>query len=492
MEDTKFSKTVRSLAALVMMAILIASIAPFVAGADENYGCGGADGKIGVLVIAHGSPDDSWCAPVRNATADVDMPCPVELGFLEFVPNETIGAAVERLDCAGVTKIIAVPLFVSSHSSHVQEIEYVLGLRETLPLTDERVVVDGEEMERSIVSKGGRYMISRVPVKAIEVEAEAGADRVMRAMGHLEEEELVPVETDAKIILTAAMDDHPLAGYTLSDRIAELSSDPGNETVVIVSHGTDDEDDLAAWANNMDCLSDETEKILKYWVEPPIRVKDVKYAFIHLNETLHPDLGVWAVVENASAGSDVIVVPLMVGSGFFTDSYIPQLLENLTYTYNGKALTPQPNVARWIENRVVCALGDERYGVLVVDHGSKGLKRVNVVKELMKGVHLDVPVALAFAEHPPENESIRAGIDELVREGVNHVIVVTLFTQPTSDHDEAVEKVYETMETLEQTRILENSSKHLGIRLTVAGPVDDSPLIADLILDRAREVSEDE
>ena len=32
----------------------------------------------------------------------------------------------------------------------------------------------------------------------------------------------------------------------------------------------------------------------------------------------------------------------------------------------------------------------------------------------------------------------------------------------------------------------------MGIRITVAGPIDDNPLIAELILDRAREVSEDE
>ncbi|MGB7000430.1 MAG: CbiX/SirB N-terminal domain-containing protein [Halobacteriota archaeon] len=54
-------------------------------------------------------------------------------GFLEFVPNETINIAVHKLDEAGVTKIIAVPLFISSHSGHIGEIEYVLGLREELP-----------------------------------------------------------------------------------------------------------------------------------------------------------------------------------------------------------------------------------------------------------------------------------------------------------------------------------------------------------------------
>jgi hypothetical protein len=92
----------------------------------ENYG------RIGILVVAHGSPSDSWCAPVRSVVANVSSPYLVELGFLEFVPNETINIAVDKLDEAGVTKIIAVPLFISSHSGHIGEIEYVLGLREDL------------------------------------------------------------------------------------------------------------------------------------------------------------------------------------------------------------------------------------------------------------------------------------------------------------------------------------------------------------------------
>jgi len=88
--------------------------------------------QIGILVMAHGSPSVSWCTPVRAAVQNVCSPYPVELGFLEFVPNETINVAVDKLDEAGVTKIIAVPLFISSCSGHIAELEYVLGLREDL------------------------------------------------------------------------------------------------------------------------------------------------------------------------------------------------------------------------------------------------------------------------------------------------------------------------------------------------------------------------
>ncbi|MEA1869529.1 MAG: CbiX/SirB N-terminal domain-containing protein [Euryarchaeota archaeon] len=337
MEDTRFKAIRRTLSTIVAITILLSSIAPVVAGAYEN---GGADEKIGVLVVAHGSPSESWCSPVRNATDEVDLPYPVELGFLEFVPNETINLAVERLDDAGVTEIIVVPLFVSSHSSHIQEIEYVLGLREALPLTTEHVVVDGVEMERTVVPKSGRYAISRLPLKA-------DADGGMRATGHPgEEEELVPVETDAEIVLAAAMDDHWLMAGIVADRTADLCVTPEGETLVLVAHGTGEEDNFAGWVNSTSSLADQARLKLTYWRDPAVGLGGTEAAFIHHNETLHPGFTLRPIVENAT---DAVVVPLMVSEGYFTGRKIPGLLENLTYAYDGSALTPHPNVAEWIE-----------------------------------------------------------------------------------------------------------------------------------------------
>lgn len=395
---------------------------------------------IGVLVIAHGSPDEAWNNALIDAVKDVHLCYPVELGFLEFVPNNTIGDAIDRLDEDGVTKIIAVPLFISTYSSHIDEVEYILGLRDASP--------DGEE--------------------------------------------LVRVDTPAEIILTKAMDDHPLVGYILADRIAALSEDPANETVVIVSHGTEDSGDLLSQINCQDWLAEETKTILRWWTNPSIDIKNTNYAFIHLDETSYPNFAIRAVVENASDKGDVIVVPLMMAEGFFTEERIPLLLEGLSYKYDGKALASHPNIARWIETSVRCAIGHETYGALVVDHGSSEIERVNAVRVLVNNVELNVPVALAFAEHPPENESIPASIEKLLDQGVNHIVVVTLFTTPTTDHEDVCKEVYHALEDMEQIQILRNTPMTMGIRITTTGPIDDDPLIASLLLDRAREVSENE
>jgi sirohydrochlorin ferrochelatase/nitrous oxidase accessory protein NosD len=312
--------------------------------------------QIGILVIAHGSPSESWCKPVREAVENVSLGYPTELGFLEFVDEldgyDFIHEAVDKLDEQGVTKIIAVPLFISSHSGHIAEIEYVLGLFEELPemsMMSRRTFVEGEEMERSIVSLEGRYRVSYTPI-AGTVSAMGVTAKQHHGGGEAEEEELVPVDTPAEIVLTNAIDDHWAIADILTGRVATLSNDPANETVVLVAHGTDVEPDFAGWVNSSESLAEQMKLKLKYGMG--LNINDVRYSFVFPNETLHSDLLVRAVVDNVSATSDPIVVPLMVSEGHFTDKGIPGLLQNISYAYpeeGARALTPHPDVAEWIE-----------------------------------------------------------------------------------------------------------------------------------------------
>ncbi len=337
--------------------------------------------RIGILVIGHGSPSDSWCAHLRSVVANVSSPYPVELGFLEFVPNETISIAVDKLDEAGVKKIIAVPLFISSHSGHIGEIEYVLGLREELPtmsMMSRQVFVEGKEMERSIVSLEGRYSVSYMPV-AETVSAMGVTAKQHHGGGESEEEELVPVDTEAEIVLTNAIDDHWAIADILVDHAAMLIENPANETIVLVAHGTDNESDFAGWVNSSESLAEQMRLKLRYGMG--LNISDVRYSFVFPNETLHSDLLVSAVVEHVSATSDPIVVPLLVSEGHFTGRKIPGLLENISYAYpeeGARALTPHPDVAEWIELTAAKALsypsvqiydGEELLTITIEDAG---------------------------------------------------------------------------------------------------------------------------
>ena len=380
----------------------------------------------GILVVAHGSPDETWCAPVRAAAHNVDLPYPVELGFLEFVPGETINAAVGRLDNHGVENIIAVPLFVSSNSDHIAEVEYVLGLRDSLPgahdasgghgahsaseigvmsSTEERAgritFASGKEVRRSVVQRGDKYFISRVAVAG-----HPGGD---------EEEELVPVESSAAITLTGAIDDHWLVGEILADRVRALSTNPANETVVLVAHGADNETDIVGWINDSESLAEQVDLRLRFvsGEEPALDLAGVRYSFLFHNETLHPDIKTRAVVEDVSTTSRALVVPFMVSQGFFTGTFIPQMeLANLTYAYDGDALLPHPKIADLIEIKASEEFTDLAFPV----YDSESGETVNITIEGAAAGHDDgelcLCVAVSFRASQFALSEVRSDVDQ--------------------------------------------------------------------------------
>lgn len=259
----------------------------FLAGAGISW----AADNVGVLVVAHGSTSEAWNQPVRDMVGEVCLPYPVELGFLEFVRGETIQDAVDRLEAQGADEIlVSVLLFVSSHSSHIEEIKYLLGL----PYDPE--VVHADELP-------------------------------------------LPVESDAEFILSPApaLDDHPLVAQILCDRARRLSEDPDEEIVVITAHGAGTPEELAKWNENMESLTARMK-----W---DLGVKAVRHSYVF--EGREPYLR--DVVEEAATQGRVIVIPLMISEGYFTGRKIPRVLEGLDYAYEGRALCPHPALAKWIE-----------------------------------------------------------------------------------------------------------------------------------------------
>jgi sirohydrochlorin ferrochelatase len=178
----------------------------------------------GVLVIAHGSPasQEAWNVPVRQVVKELQsqLPFPVELGFLEYVSGEDIHDAVHKLENRGVNHIIAVPLFISSASEHMEEIKYILGLPSNYT---------GHE-PTEIPGHGGGHG------------------------GGEPEEELTPVDTRASIELTPGLDDHRLIAEILSNRLQTFSTDPVQEALILAAHGPGEEQYQEAWENHLNSL----------------------------------------------------------------------------------------------------------------------------------------------------------------------------------------------------------------------------------------------
>ena len=87
--------------------------------------------RVGVLLLAHGG-QPQWNERVLDVARRVDDAKPTEVAF-GMATRANIQAAIDKLVARGVTEIVAVPLFVSSHSSVITSTEFLLGLRAVAP-----------------------------------------------------------------------------------------------------------------------------------------------------------------------------------------------------------------------------------------------------------------------------------------------------------------------------------------------------------------------
>ena len=90
--------------------------------------------RDGLLVVAHGARSGAWNDRVQQMIEKVEWSGPKEVGFLTArKPEEELAAAAARLDASGATRIVVVPLMVSSFSDHYEEIRHYTGDRKTAP-----------------------------------------------------------------------------------------------------------------------------------------------------------------------------------------------------------------------------------------------------------------------------------------------------------------------------------------------------------------------
>lgn len=95
----------------------------------------GSDQRVGLLIVAHGA-DSGWNAKVRNTVSQVTWSRgPMAVAFLMGAEAESASwtRGVDQLASQGAERIVAVPLMVSTHGSHVDQIRFYAGELSTLP-----------------------------------------------------------------------------------------------------------------------------------------------------------------------------------------------------------------------------------------------------------------------------------------------------------------------------------------------------------------------
>lgn len=265
--------------------------------------------NLGVLVLAHGG-DENWNREVKKAIEPLWDKYLIEIAYGMAVPKN-IQNGIHALEKKGAKKIIAVPLFVSSFSPIIRQTEYLLGLRPEL--VDEPIIMNNQRASKS----------------------------------------LKPIKTKANIVMTNALDDHPLVGEILLERAMELSQSPKTETAILVAHGPNGEKDNRKWLNTMNNLAKQVndkggfKAVLCVTLRDDAPQETYNKAKQHFRKL---------VIEKGKDGK-VIVVPLLLASGGI-EKGIPERLEGLEYIYNGKTLLPHKNITKFVEQSILSKRND--------------------------------------------------------------------------------------------------------------------------------------
>ena len=279
---------------------------------------------VGVMILAHGSMRTgmTWNNQVKEVSSPLSEKYHVEIAF-GMANALNMQKAIDNLEAKGVKKIVVVQLFISSHSPIIRQNEYLLGLRKTL------------------------------------------ADPVMPMMIHDHEtgrmkvefpENLQPLDIEAEIILTSPLDDHPLVAEIVLDRIENLSVNPAQETVLIVAHGPNSQEDNVQWLKRIDSIGEQ--------ISATLSAKGISYSNI-ISHTVRDDadeetheqarLEFRSFVENADKDGTAIVIPLLLSNGGVEKKYLSRL-EGLNFKWSGEALLPHYNISRFIQQSVEVAL----------------------------------------------------------------------------------------------------------------------------------------
>jgi sirohydrochlorin ferrochelatase len=274
--------------------------------------------KAGVLLLAHGGAAQ-WNERVTDVAKRVNETQPTEVAF-GMASRASIQGAIDKLTARGVTEIIAVPLFVSSHSSVITSTEYLLGLRKDAP------------KDLAIFAKMNHASHGAPAAEDHSAHGVPAADPAS------------PVKSTVPIRMTSALNRHPLIGAIVADRAKSISKAPQREAVILVAHGPVPDEDNRRWLEDMAALAEQTKASAPYASVDYLTVRDD--AGPAMREAATKDLRD-KVQAQLAQGRRVLIVPHLMSFGGIEQG-VRKRLDGLDYTMTDKALMPDDRIVQWV------------------------------------------------------------------------------------------------------------------------------------------------
>lgn len=260
---------------------------------------------VGTVVVAHGG-DSLWNAQVKLGVRKAKLDGPVEVSFLmgPEASKSRFQDAVGRVVKNGASQVVVVPLLVSSHSGHFEQIRYLAGLTDSLSAV----------MQHHLHHAGIERPTTRVSIR----------------------------------VAPALDDSHELA-RALTDRALAAEPEPAGRALMLVGHGPNSAEDYASWMKNLRVVSDSVRRWSGFGDVRVELLREDAPALVRAEAVLR--LRELIGMQHQLTGQPVTVIPILISRGGISRSRIMQDLQGLPIRYAEDALMPHEAIARWIERR---------------------------------------------------------------------------------------------------------------------------------------------
>ena len=274
-----------------------------------------AQEKLGLMIIAHGSPAKQWNQPVLDLENQVKQLFDkkkltkfdeVRVALMEFT-EPSIASVIKDFEDKGITKVFALPLFIAPSGHSIYDIPAILGLYYDQEMIDE-----------------------------------------------LEEEGIKIVVTKIKITVGPTLDYEKVMKGILLDKVNNLSDNPAEEALILLAHG--DKNFKPIWEK----LTNETGN----YILGKTGIEYFDKAYVGVGQSFAVD-GVNPILKASENKKKVIIVGMYLSMGvknMAENSGIimlgrtmesKKMFEGKNIVFAEHGLLPDKRIAEWIVDRAV-------------------------------------------------------------------------------------------------------------------------------------------
>lgn len=301
----------------------------------------------------------------------------------------------------------------------------------------------------------------------------------------------------AKIRIAPVLGRDPLVGQILEDRVRALSKEASKERLVVIGFGATSQEEAEAMKRDLERLTAEVQETL--------RLADSAVAVFYHGRTPDPlrnqgnrlaETTILTAIEKTDLRT--LVVPFHLGykhtGSMRLSRKIELLLGESSVAYNGREILPDPLVARWLRKTAspYLAIRKEELGIIVMTHGAGEYYNEPIrkaVEPLRKRYNIEVAFGMA------DDETFQVAIDKLEERDARriHVLRLYLISRNLKADTEFVLALANTGGAMSHSHSGKGGPSRVrsGALLSTSGGFDDHPLIAEVLLQRVLEVSQD-